>query len=87
VLLIFGAEDQVWDADESIAAFEDVPGIQTKVIEDAGHSPNVEQPEETARLILDFAAEAEVARPAAKRTQGKAKPRQRKRGGDKQKGG
>ena len=87
VLLIFGAEDQVYDADESIAAFEDVPGIETEVIADAGHSPNVEQPVQTARLILDFAAEAEVARPAAKRKQGKAKPRQRKRGSDKQKGG
>ena len=87
VLLIFGAEDQVFDADESIAAFEDVPGIQTKVIDDAGHSPNVEQPEETARLILDFAAEADVAASTAKPRQGKAKPRQRKRGSDKQKGG
>ena len=87
VLLIFGAEDQVFDADESIAAFEDVPGIQTKVIDDAGHSPNVEQPEETARLILDFAAEADVAASTAKAKQGKAKPRQRKRGSDKQKGG
>jgi pimeloyl-ACP methyl ester carboxylesterase len=87
VLLIFGAEDQVFDADESIAAFEDVPGIQTKVIDDAGHSPNVEQPEETARLILDFAAEADVAASTAKRKQGKAKTGQRKRGSDKQKGG
>jgi pimeloyl-ACP methyl ester carboxylesterase len=87
VLLIFGAEDQVYDADESIAAFEDVPGIETKVIEDAGHSPNVEQPEETARLILDFAAEAGVAAPTTKQKQGSRKPRQRKRSGDKQKGG
>jgi pimeloyl-ACP methyl ester carboxylesterase len=89
VLLIFGAEDQVYDADESIAAFEDVPGIQTEVIESAGHSPNVEQPEETARLILDFAAQAEVAQPPAhrKRKQGGTKSQRRKRGGGKQQGG
>jgi pimeloyl-ACP methyl ester carboxylesterase len=86
VLLIFGADDQIYDADESVAAFEDVPGIETKVIEDAGHSPNVEQPAQTARLILDF-AEAAVTASTAKRKQGKAKPRQRKPGGDKQKGG
>jgi pimeloyl-ACP methyl ester carboxylesterase len=88
VLLIFGAEDQVYDADESIAAFEDVPGIKTEVIEGAGHSPNVEQPEETARLILDFAAQAEVAQPAAsrKRKQAAARSQRRKRGGGKQKG-
>ena len=79
MLLIFGAEDQVYDADEAIAAYEDVPGVRTEVIEGAGHSPNVEQPEETARLILEFAAEAERGAAAAKRKQGKAK-RGRKRG-------
>jgi pimeloyl-ACP methyl ester carboxylesterase len=58
LLVIFGAEDQIWDTEDSLAAYEDVPGIRTATIEDAGHSPNVEQPEETARLILEFAADA-----------------------------
>jgi pimeloyl-ACP methyl ester carboxylesterase len=57
-MVIFGAEDQVYDADEAVAAFEDVPGVRTTMIPDVGHSPNVEKPEETARLILEFAAEA-----------------------------
>jgi pimeloyl-ACP methyl ester carboxylesterase len=58
LLVIFGAEDKVFEAEESLAAFEDVPGARTATIEDAGHSPNVEQPQQTARLILEFAADA-----------------------------
>ena len=58
LLVIFGDEDQIYDADESIAAFEDVPGVETALVEGAGHSPNVEDPAETARLILRFAGEA-----------------------------
>jgi pimeloyl-ACP methyl ester carboxylesterase len=60
LLVIFGAEDQIYDADEAIAAFGDVPGVKTEVIEDAGHSPNVEKPEQTAKLILEFARGADV---------------------------
>jgi len=95
LLVIFGDEDQIYDADESIAAFEDVPGVRSALIEGAGHSPNVEKPEETARLILEFADEAgdeaEVPQPprqkkgkAKKRATGngrKASPEREKRGG------
>jgi pimeloyl-ACP methyl ester carboxylesterase len=58
LLVIFGAEDQIYDAKEAIAGFEDVPGVRTALIERAGHSPNVERPQQTARLILEFANEA-----------------------------
>jgi pimeloyl-ACP methyl ester carboxylesterase len=58
LLVIFGAEDQIYDAADAISGFEDVPGVRTATIEGAGHSPNVERPEDTARLILEFAAEA-----------------------------
>ena len=67
LLVIFGAEDQIYDDPaEALAAFEDVPGARTATIDDAGHSPNVEQPEQTADLVLEFAADAgdEVLAPA-----------------------
>ena len=65
-MAIFGAEDQIVDADESLAAYAEIPGARTATIEEAGHSPHVETPEETARLILEFAADAgdEVLAPA-----------------------
>lgn len=58
LLAIFGAEDQIVDAARSIEAFDTVPGAATAEIPGAGHSPNVERPERTAHLVLEFAAEA-----------------------------
>jgi pimeloyl-ACP methyl ester carboxylesterase len=58
LLSIFGTEDQICDPEESQAAYETVPGARIAEIEGAGHSPNVEKPEETAQLIEEFAAEA-----------------------------
>jgi pimeloyl-ACP methyl ester carboxylesterase len=69
LLSIFGSEDQICDAEESQAAYETVPGARTEMIEGAGHSPNVEKPEETAALIEDFAAG--VISPAGPNNKGK----------------
>jgi pimeloyl-ACP methyl ester carboxylesterase len=55
LLVIFGAEDQIYDAQEAIARYRQVSGSQTRLIPGAGHSPNVEKPEEVAPLILAFA--------------------------------
>jgi hypothetical protein len=58
-MVIFGSEDQIYEpASEALAAYQDVPGARTATIDGAGHSPNVERPEETARLILEFTADA-----------------------------
>jgi pimeloyl-ACP methyl ester carboxylesterase len=65
VLVIFGSEDQSYDADENLTAYQDVPGVRTAKIEGAGHSPNVEKPAETARLILEFAGDPGDARPGS----------------------
>jgi pimeloyl-ACP methyl ester carboxylesterase len=55
VLVIFGAEDQIYDAQAAIARYRQVPGAQTHLIPGAGHSPNVEKPDLVAPLILAFA--------------------------------
>jgi pimeloyl-ACP methyl ester carboxylesterase len=67
VLVIFGAEDQIYDAQEAIARYRQVPGSQTRLIPGAGHSPNVEKPGLVAPLILAFARPPKVAA-KAKRT-------------------
>ena len=59
LLVIFGAEDQLWDDPAAAAdAYRDVPGAEIQLVDGAGHSPNIEKPEETAALIEKFAAQA-----------------------------
>lgn len=56
LLVIFGEQDRIWeDPEEAARAYDDVPGARVAIIPGAGHSPNVEKPKETARLILEFA--------------------------------
>jgi pimeloyl-ACP methyl ester carboxylesterase len=56
LLAIFGSEDQIYDAREAISAYAAIRGARTALIAGAGHSPNVEKPEQVARLIDGFAA-------------------------------
>jgi pimeloyl-ACP methyl ester carboxylesterase len=60
LLVIFGAEDQIYDAQEAIARYRQVPGAETHLIPGAGHSPNVEKPDLVAPLILAFARPPKV---------------------------
>jgi pimeloyl-ACP methyl ester carboxylesterase len=55
LLAIFGAEDQIYEAEPALAVYARVPGAETALIPGAGHSPNVEKPGRTAALILKFA--------------------------------
>jgi len=55
LMFIDGSEDQIIDAAAVAEEFHAVPGAVTKLIDGVGHSPNVESPEETAKLILGFA--------------------------------
>ena len=57
-LIVFGSEDQVYRAEDSLKGFHDVPNAKSVVIEGAGHAPQLEQPEEVASLLRDFAAES-----------------------------
>jgi len=56
LLVLMGAEEQIVDDPQrALTQYADgVPGAQTRLITGAGHSPNVEKPAETARLILEF---------------------------------
>ena len=65
LLVIFGAEDQIYDPQAAIARYQQVPGAQTHLIPGAGHSPNVEKPNLVAPLILAFATPPKP--PAAKK--------------------
>jgi pimeloyl-ACP methyl ester carboxylesterase len=63
LLVIFGTEDQVYDAQDAVNRYQRVPGAQTHLIPGAGHSPNVEKPDLVAPLILSFATPAAPAVP------------------------
>ena len=60
LMVIFGAEDQIFDAGKSLEGFEDVPGVRTELIEGAGHAPQVEKPAEVAKLIEGFSLDPVV---------------------------
>ncbi len=67
VLAIMGAEEQIAkDPEEALAAYR-AAGAQTKLIQGAGHSPEVEKPAETAALLLAFDKPAETAKKAVSR--------------------
>jgi pimeloyl-ACP methyl ester carboxylesterase len=75
LLVIFGAEDQIYDPQAAIARYRQVPGAQTHLIPGAGHSPNVEKPEAVAPLILAFAKPPPPPKaPAKKKVKPKKKP-------------
>ncbi len=76
LLVIFGAEDRMYPARESLSAYAGVPGVKTALVADAGHSPQVEQPARTAAEILGFAARIDAA-DAARTRRAELRRRQR----------
>lgn len=69
LLVIMGAEEQIIDEPAArLAEYRRTyPGTETKLIQGAGHSPNVEKPAKTAKLILAF----DQGKSPAKRVEGK----------------
>jgi pimeloyl-ACP methyl ester carboxylesterase len=57
LLVLMGAEEQIVnDPQRALDQYTSgAPGAETALVAGAGHSPNVEKPAETARLILGFA--------------------------------
>jgi pimeloyl-ACP methyl ester carboxylesterase len=72
VLAMGGTEDQILDTEEVLAKMQTIPGARIVPIEDAGHSPNVEKPEETAAEVVEF---ADAGGPVAPEPEPKPKPR------------
>ncbi len=78
LLVIFGAEDQIYDADEALERYAEIPGAQTELVEGAGHSPNVEKPAELAPMILTFAEQPSPAEQEQQRQEAKQQAQQKK---------
>ena len=57
VLVIFGADDQRWRS-SSADAYRVVPGARVEMLPGVGHTPMLEDPQTTGKLLLDFAATA-----------------------------
>jgi pimeloyl-ACP methyl ester carboxylesterase len=51
--IVFGTEDKFFRAQESADAFRAVDGVRVELIDGAGHSPNVERPEQIAALVRE----------------------------------
>ena len=79
LLALFGAEDQLYDAQEALDRYRQVPGAQVHAIPGAGHSPNVEKPDLVAPLILAFAKPTPAPKPAKKAAPAKKKAAEKNR--------
>ena len=66
LLVIEGAEDQLFDAQTEAEAFDAVPGSRVEVLEGVGHSAQIEDPEGVAQLILPFSAAGDAVEVPAK---------------------
>jgi pimeloyl-ACP methyl ester carboxylesterase len=78
LLVIFGAEDQTYDADAALERYRDIPGAGTELIDKAGHSPQVEKPDQLAPLILAFAERPTAAEQEQQRQQAEQQAQRRK---------
>lgn len=59
-LIIHGADDQIVPVAEARAMAEVIPDVTLEILEDAGHLPNLEQPEEFNDILFDFIADVKA---------------------------
>jgi len=57
VLVIFGTDDHRWRS-SSAAAYRGVPGARVELLPGVGHTPMMEDPQTTSKLLLAFARAA-----------------------------
>lgn len=62
-LVVWGAEDAIVKPDYGQAFAAEIPGSRFELIEEAGHYPHVEQPEQFARLVTSFAEATPAGQP------------------------
>jgi len=55
VLVLFGTDDRRWRS-SSAAAYCAVPGARVELLPGVGHTPMLEDPQATGKLLLEFAA-------------------------------
>lgn len=55
ILVIFGGADRRWDP-SSVHQYDTVPNARVEQLADVGHLPMFEAPDQTSRLLLEFAA-------------------------------
>lgn len=53
-LVLIGAEDPACTPEQGLVLYNEIPGAQKVVIEDAAHLSNIEKPVEFNRAVLDF---------------------------------
>ncbi len=54
VQVIFGAEDRRYRASSSADEYRVIPGVRIELLEGVGHTPMMEDPPTTGRLLADF---------------------------------
>ena len=83
LMVIFGAEDQIFDAERAVEGFQTVPGVRTEIVAGAGHAPQVEAPGEVAALLESFSLDPPAPnasdRPASPKRRGDRPSRSRRR--------
>jgi pimeloyl-ACP methyl ester carboxylesterase len=53
-LLVWGAKDRIIPAWHAVTAQQDLPGSRVEIFADAGHFPQVADPERFGRLLWEF---------------------------------
>jgi pimeloyl-ACP methyl ester carboxylesterase len=57
VQVLFGVEDRRYRSSSSTDEYRVIPNVRIEVLKDVGHTPMLEDPQTTGRLLSDFMAD------------------------------